>query len=159
MNTTLVAGIGLLVALLTAWQVLRSRSGGSRAIPAEWIVAIGRIANDQALGHHRDARRGALQVIHALRQLPKGSPVSHHVRIKLAALLAKDPVYPDVVHAIRTACVVEPAVSELALCVRLRHFLIEDIRQCEELAECLGQIRRRDTGAEAILIARFHHAA
>ena len=159
MNTTLVAGIGLLVALLTAWQVLRSRSGGSRAIPAEWIVAIGRIANDQALGHHRDARRGALQVIHALRQLSKGSPVSHHVRIKLAALLAKDPVYPDVVHAIRTACVVEPAVSELALCVRLRHFLIEDIRQCEELAECLGQIRRRDTGAEAILIARFHHAA
>ena len=159
MNTTLVAGIGLLVALLTAWQVLRSRSGGSRAIPAEWIVAIGRIANDQALGHHRDARRGALQVIHALRQLPKGSPVSHHVRIKLAALLAKDPVYPDVVHAIRTACVVEPAVSELALCVRLRHLLIEDIRQCEELAESLGQIRRRDTGAEAILIARFHHAA
>lgn len=159
MDTTLITFAGLLVLMLAAWQLFRSREGGETSIPTEWMVSIGRIANDQALGHHRDARRGALQVIRALERSPKGSSVAHHVRIRLAGLLAKDPVYPEVVHAIRTACVVEPAVSELALCVRLRHFLIEDIRQCEELAENFGQIRRRETGAEALLIARFHHAA
>lgn len=159
MDTTLITCTGLLVLMLAAWQFVRSRSGADKSIPTEWMVSIGSIANDQALGHHRDARRGALQVIHALKRSPAGSPVAHHVRIRLAGLLAKDPVYPEVVHAIRTACVVEPAVSELALCVRLRHFLIEDIRQCEELAENFGQIRRRETGAEALLIARFHHAA
>ena len=98
MDTTLITCTGLLVLMLAAWQFVRSRSGEDKSIPTEWMVSIGRIANDQALGHHRDARRGALQVIHALKRSPAGSPVAHHVRIRLAGLLAKDPVYPEVVH-------------------------------------------------------------
>ena len=97
MDTTLITFTGLLVLMLAVWQLFRSRDGGETSIPTEWMVSIGRIANDQALGHHRDARRGALQVIRALERSPKGSSVAHHVRIRLAGLLAKDPVYPEVV--------------------------------------------------------------
>ena len=73
--------------------------------------------------------------------------------------MARDSVYPVVVRAIRSACAAEPAVTELALCVGLRQFLIEDIRQCEEIAECLGQIRRRDQGADSLVIASFQLTA
>lgn len=159
MITTLLVITGLLVGVIAAWQLLRSRSPAMHVIPAEWMVALGRIANDQALGHHRDARRGALQLIHGMEKIPTDSPLAHHVRIRLAGLLSKDPVFPDVVRAIRSACAAEPAVTELALCVRLRQHLIEDIRQCEALAESLGQIRRRESGADALLIARFQQPA
>lgn len=159
MNATLLVLTGLLVSVIAVWHVLRLRSRATHTIPTDWMVALGRIANDQALGHHREARRGALQLVHAMDKIPADSQQAHHLRIRLAGVLSKDPVFPDVVKAIRSACVAEPAVTELALCVRLRHHLIEDIRQCEALAESLGQIRRREGGADALLIARFQQPA
>lgn len=158
MNSLLLAVTGVLVGAIALWHLLRTRSKTTQAIPTDWMVAIGRIANDQALGHHREARRGALQLVQAMDKGPIDSQLAHHVRIRLAGLLSKDPVFPDVVKAVRSACAAESAVTELALCVRLRHHLIEDIRQCEALAESLGQIRRRESGADALLIARFHQA-
>ena len=54
MNTMLITGFGLVVLAVIAWQSLRERERDSRQIPPEWVVSIGRIANEQALGHHRD---------------------------------------------------------------------------------------------------------
>ncbi len=159
MNTMLITGFGLVVLAVIAWQSLRERERDSRQIPPEWVVSIGRIANEQALGHHRDARRGVLQLFNSIKRHPGRSRLAHHMHLRLAALLAKDPVYPEVVKEIRSACAADAAVSELTLCVRLRQFLIEDIRQCEEIAEHFGQIRRREQGAEALLIARFQQTA
>ena len=61
---------------------------------------------------------------------------------------------PVTTRAIRSACVDEPAVSEVALCLALGNYLIEDIRQCMAIAEGLGQIRRRDDGGDALVIPR-----
>jgi len=156
MNTLLITGFGLLALAAIVWQTWRERERAADRIPPEWTVTLGRIANDQALGHHRDARRSVLLCLQKLAREPADSRLASHVRISLAALIARDSVYPEVVRAIRSACAAEPAVSELALCVGLRQFLIEDIRQCEEIAECFGQIRRRDQGADSLVIASFH---
>lgn len=159
MNTMLITGLGLAPLAVAFWQMRRRGAGASAQISPEWIASIGRIANAQALGHHREVRRGVLQAMLGLEQQAGASRMAQHVRVRLAALLAKDPVYPEVLRAIRAACAAEPAITELALCVRLRQFLVEDIRQCEELAEHLGQIRRRNTDGDALLIARFSAAA
>jgi hypothetical protein len=79
--------------------------------------------------------------------------------VRLAVLLARDPVYTEVVRAIRTACAAESAVSETALCVGMRQYLLEDIRQCMEIAEHFGQIRRREQAGDSLVIASFHPTA
>jgi len=156
MNAILITVFGIVALAVIAWQTWRESARGAAQIAPEWLVVLGRIANAQALGHHREVRRGVLQGLLKLKREQPDSRAANHVCISLAALLAKDPVYPEVVRAIRSACKDEPAVSELALCVGLRQFLIEDIRQCEEIAENFGHIRRSEQGAESLLIARFH---
>ena len=48
-----------------AWRIRlhtwRERVRASKRIPAEWQAALGRIANEQELGHYRHARQGILQ--------------------------------------------------------------------------------------------------
>ena len=80
----------------------------------------------------------------------------HLSMTSLAVLLARDPVYTEVVRAIRTACAAEPAVSEMALCVGMRQYLLEDIRQCMAIAEHFGQIRRQAQAGDSLVIASFH---
>lgn len=159
MNIVLFAGVGLLALAIIAWQTWQEHWRNTQRVPPEWAALIGRITNDQMLGHHREVRNGVLLAFHKLKAQSEGVRVARYVHISLATLLARDPVYPEVVRAIRTACTEEPAVSELALCVSLRHFLVEDIRQCEEIAESFGQIRRSAQGAEPLLIASFHPTA
>ena len=114
MNTLLITGFGLLALAAIVWQTWRERERGAERIPPEWTVTLGRIANDQALGHHRDARRSVLLCLQKLAREPADSRLASHVRISLGALMARDSVYPEVVRAIRSACAAEPAVSELA---------------------------------------------
>ncbi len=159
MNTLWITGFGLLALAAIVWQSWREREREAERISPVWTVALGRISNGQALGHYPDARRSALLCLQKLAREPANSRLASRLRTSLAALMARDSVYPVVVRAIRSACAAEPAVTELALCVGLRQFLIEDIRQCEEIAECLGQIRRRDQGADSLVIASFQLTA
>jgi hypothetical protein len=76
--------------------------------------------------------------------------------VRLASLLARDPIYTEVVRTIRSACAEEPAVSEVVLCLTLGDYLVEDIRQCMAIAESFGQIRRRDAGADSLVIPARH---
>ena len=158
MNTMLIAVFGLCGLATIVWRALRGRIEQFDGLPPEWMASLGRIANEQALGHHRDARRSILEALQSLQEGSAGSLVAHHVRIGLVALLAKDSIFPEVVRTIRQACAAEPAVNEMELCLQLRDFLVEDIRQCEAIAESLGQIRRSENGAESMLIPRFQHA-
>jgi len=158
MNTLMIIGFGLAGLGTILWRFLRGRVERFQGLPPVWLEGLGRMSNDQALGHHRDARRKVLVAIESLERDGAGSVFVHHAHISLAALLAKDPLYPEVVRTIRATCAVEPAMSEMALCLRLGDFLVEDIRQCAEIAERLGQIRRRDNGTDALLIARFQTA-
>jgi len=82
-----------------------------------------------------------------------------HVRVRIASLMARDPVYTEVVRAIRKACAAQTSISEMALCVGLRQFLIEDIRISMEIAEMLGQVRRAEEGGSPTVMAEFHPTA
>ena len=123
MNTLWITGFGLLALAAIVWQSWREREREAERISPEWTVALGRISNDQALGHYRDARRSALLWLQKLAREPANSRLASRLRTSLAALMARDSVYPVVVRAIRSACAAEPAVTELALCVGLRRFL------------------------------------
>lgn len=160
MGLGLSASVGIVVLAALAvgvWQGVKWHKSVKRVGPG-WKHVLGAIANDQFLGHHRDARNKAVRAMRHLQRDLGDGPAAASIRARLAELLAKDPIYPQVLEAIQAACVAHSAVSEMTLCMRLRHLMVEDIRQCEELAEHFGQIRRSGKKGEPLLIARLHHA-
>lgn len=154
MEALMISVLGLFALAVICWEAWRERARESNRIPADWHAALGRIANEQELGHYRHARQGILQACRRIEHHQDSARVAKYLHVRLAGLLAKDPIYTEVVRAIRSACVQEPAVSEVVLCLTLGDYLVEDIRQCMAIAESFGQIRRRDTGADSLVIPR-----
>jgi hypothetical protein len=159
MYTLIFTSLGLLALAIIGWQVWRKSTSKKLRIPPEWEASLVQMSNEQTRGRHRQVRESVLQACQRLERYPANSRVAPHVRVRLAVLLARDPVYTEVVRAIRTACAAEPAVSEAALCVGMRQYLLEDIRQCMEIAEHFGQIRRRELAGDSLVIASFHPSA
>lgn len=155
MEALMMGFIGLFALGVIGWELRCARSRAQDRIPADWQLMLGRIANEQELGHYRYARQAILQACRRIEHHQDSARVARHLHVRLARLLARDPVYSEVVRAIRSACVDEPAVSEVALCLALGEYLIEDIRQCMAIAEGLGQIRRCDDGGgDSLVIPR-----
>ena len=155
MDAYLFAALGLLAIGIIVWQAWRERAVERRRIPADWQASIERMGREQSQGHHRKVRESALQACLRLARYPKKSTLAPHVRVRLAALLSRDPVYPSVVRAIRAACASGAEVSETSLCVS-SEYLLEDIRQCMALAEHFGQIERHARGGDLMVAASFH---
>ncbi|NML25562.1 hypothetical protein [Zoogloea dura] len=155
MNMHLFALIGLLALAVLAWQAWRERAGARSRIPAVWEESLQRIAMDQRKGHHRVVRECILQACRRLELHPELSGNAPHIRVRLAVMLGEDPVYPVVLRSIRAASASEEGVSEMALCIALRQFLVEDIRTCMALAECFGQVRRLCEGGDCRVEANF----
>ena len=159
MYTLIITSLGLLGLAIIGWQLWRKSANKRLRIPPDWEASLVQMSNEQTRGRHRQVRESVLQACQRLERYPAKSRVAPHVRVRLAVLLARDPVYTEVVRAIRTACAAEPAVSEAALCVGMRQYLLEDIRQCMEIAEHFGQIRRRELAGDSLVIASFHPSA
>jgi len=159
MYTLIITSLGLLGLAIIGWQLWRKSANKRLRIPPDWEASLVQMSNEQTRGRHRQVREIVLQACQRLERYPAKSRVAPHVRVRLAVLLARDPVYTEVVRAIRTACAAEPAVSEAALCVGMRQYLLEDIRQCMEIAEYFGQIRRREQAGDSLVIASFHPTA
>lgn len=155
MGPHLFAALGLLAVGMIVWQAWRARATERRRVPADWQQSIARLAREQERGHHRQVREDVLQACLRLQRYPRKSPAVPHVRVRLAALLLADPIYPEVVRAIRAACVSGEKVSETTLCVNC-DFLLEDIRQCMALAEHFGQIERHGQAGDLMVAASFH---
>ena len=154
MEALMIGVVGVFALGVIGWELWSVRAKAQNRIPAEWQLLLGRVANEQDLGHHRHARQAILQACRKIQHHQDSARVARYLHVYLARLLARDPIYSEVVRAIRSACVDEPAVSEVALCLALGDYLIEDIRQCMAIAEVLGQIRRRDDGGDALVIPR-----
>ena len=154
MEALMISALGLFALGVIAWEAWRERVRESNRVPADWHAALGRIANEQELGHYRQARQGILQACRRIEHHQESARLAKHLHVRLASLLAKDPIYTEVVRAIRSACAEEPAVSEVVLCLTLGDYLVEDIRQCMAIAESFGQIRRREAGADSLVIPR-----
>ena len=154
MEALMISALGLFALGVIAWEAWRERVRESNRVPADWHAALGRIANEQELGHYRHARQGILQACRRIEHHQESARLAKHLHVRLASLLAKDPSYTEVVRAIRSACAEEPAVSEVMLCLTLGDYLVEDIRQCMAIAESFGQIRRREAGADSLVIPR-----
>ena len=154
MEALMISALGLFALGVIAWEAWRERVRESNRIPADWHAALGRIANEQELGHYRHARQGILQACRRIEHHQESARLARYLHVRLASLLAKDPIYTEVVRTISSACAEEPAVSEVVLCLTLGDYLVEDIRQCMAIAEGLGQIRRRDDGGDALVIPR-----
>lgn len=155
----LIGGFGLFALLVIAIQTWRERVAEQKRLMEEWDALIMRMFTAQALGQHRLVRE---QVLLSCRGLDDGMVPARHVpylKARLGTLLGQDPLYPAVLREIRTACAAATEVSEFTLALSLREFLIEDIRQCLALAECFGQVQRREEHGEARVAASFHHAA
>lgn len=155
MDARLFAALGLLAVGMIVWQAWRERAVERRRIPADWQASIERMSREQVQGHHRQVRESVLQACLRLQRYPKKSSLAPHVRVRLAVLLQRDPVYPGVVRAIRAACASGVEVSEANLCVS-SEYLLEDIRQCMALAEHFGQIERHERGGDLMVAASFH---
>ncbi|MDD2988694.1 MAG: hypothetical protein PHI64_07010 [Zoogloea sp.] len=158
MDAHLFAALGLLALGMIAWQAWRERAVELRRIPSDWQLSIDRIARGQAQGHHRQVRDSVLQACLRLQQYPRKSHVVPHVRVRLAALLQRDPLYPELVRAIRAACASGAEISETSLCVS-SNLLLEDVRQCMALAELFGQIERHERHGELMIAAGLHPSA
>lgn len=158
MDAHLFAALGLLALGMIAWQAWRERAVELRRIPSDWQLSIDRIAREQAQGHHRQVRDSVLQACLRLQQYPRKSHVVPHVRVRLAALLQRDPLYPELVRAIRAACASGAEISETSLCVN-SNLLLEDVRQCMALAELFGQIERHERHGELMIAAGLHPSA
>lgn len=158
MDAHLFATLGLLALGMIAWQAWRERAVELRRIPSDWQMSIDRIAREQAQGHHRQVRDSVLQACMRLQQYPRKSRVVPHVRVRLAALLQRDPVYPELVRAIRAACASGAEISETSLCVS-SDLLLEDVRQCMTLAELFGQIERHERRGDLMIAASLHPTA
>ena len=154
MEALMMSVIGVFALGVVGWELWSARARAQDRIPADWQLMLARIANEQELGHHRHARQAILQACRRIHNDQDGVRIARHLHGRLTRLLSRDPVYGEVVRAIRSACVDEPAVSEVALCLALGNYLIEDIRQCMAIAESFGQIRRRDDGGDALVIPR-----
>ena len=154
MEAVMISVLGLFALGIICWEAWRERVRASNRIPADWQAALGRIANEQELGHYRHARQGILQACRRIEHHQDSARLAKHLHVRLAGLLARDPIYTEVVRTIRSACAEEPAVSEVVLCLTLGDYLVEDIRQCMAIAESFGQIRRRDAGADSLVIPR-----
>ncbi len=158
MDAHLFAALGLLALGMIAWQAWRERAVELRRIPSDWQLSIDRIAREQAQGHHRQVRDSVLQACLRLQQYPRKSHVVPHVRVRLAALLQRDPLYPELVRAIRAACASGAEISETSLCVS-SNLLLADVRQCMALAELFGQIERHERHGELMIAAGLHPSA
>lgn len=159
MHTILFSLVGLLALSIIGWQAWKDRVVNSATIPPDWRDRLQDISTAQAQGRYRDARTAVRKLCGRLERMPRGTRIVPVIQTRLLAMMAKDPVYPEVVRATRIACAHEPAVSELQLCVGLRQYLIEDIRSCVELAEHFGQVRRKELAGSAMVIAQFHLSA
>lgn len=155
MDAHLFAALGLLAVGMIVWQAWRERAVERRRIPPDWQTSIDRIGREQVQGRHRQVRENVLQACLRLQRYPKKSRMVPHVRVRLAALLQRDPVYPEVVRAIRAACASGTEVSETALCVS-SELLLEDVRLCMALAEHFGQIERHEQGGDLMVAASLH---
>lgn len=155
MDAHLFAAVGLLAVGMIVWQAWRERAVERRRIPADWLASIERMSREQSQGHHRQVRENIRQACMRLERYPKKSTLAPHVRVRLAALLQRDPIYPGVVRAIRAACASGAEISETTLCVS-SDYLLEDIRQCMALAEYFGQIERHARGGDLMVAASFH---
>ena len=159
MNIHLFALIGLIAVLALAWQAWRERAAGSNRIPAAWDESLQRIEMDQIKGHHRVVRESILQACRRLEMHHEVSGSAAHIWVRLAVILGEDPVYPIVLRAIRASSAAGEGISEMALCIELCQFLVEDIRTCMALAECFGQVRRKCEGGECRVEANFVRSA
>lgn len=155
MDAHLFAAVGLLAVGMIVWQAWRERAVERRRIPADWHASIERMSREQSQGQHRQVRESIRQACMRLERYPKKSTQAPHVRVRLAALLQRDPIYPGVVRAIRSACASGAEISETTLCVS-SDYLLEDIRQCMALAEYFGQIERHARGGDLMVAASFH---
>ena len=91
MDAYLFAALGLLAVGMIVWQAWRERAVERRRIPADWQASIERMGREQSQGHHRKVRESALQACLRLARYPKKSTLAPHVRVRLAALLSRDP--------------------------------------------------------------------
>lgn len=154
MDWLIFVGIALLAVVFIAGRLWREAWPKRRKLPADWEARVKGLAAEQARGHHREVRQGILALCRQLDESGKHRVVPR-VRTRLAVLLARDAIYTEVVREIRKACTLEPAVSERVLCVGMRDYVLEDVRQCMQLAEYFGQIRRFEHAAEALITANF----
>lgn len=151
--------IGIVAMAVISAQAWRDRARVAASVTPDWHDALRRLATEQELGHYRSAREKTLATLRRLESRRFDPRMAAHVRVRIASLMARDPVYLEVVRAIRKACAGQPAISEMALCVSLRQFLIEDIRISMEIAEMLGQVRRAEEGGSPMVMAEFHPTA
>ena len=61
MEAAMISVLGVFALGVISWEAWRERVRASNRIPADWQAALGRIANEQELGHYRHARQGILQ--------------------------------------------------------------------------------------------------
>ena len=118
MEAVMISVLGLFALGIICWEAWRERVRASKRIPAEWQAALGRIANEQELGHYRHARQGILQACRRIEHHQDSARLAKHLHVRLAGLLARDPIYTEVVRTIRSACAEEPAVSEVCCASR-----------------------------------------
>ncbi|HMV16470.1 MAG TPA: hypothetical protein PLN96_06295 [Zoogloea sp.] len=151
--------IGIVALAAISAQAWRDRARVAASVTPDWHDTLRRLATEQELGHYRSAREKTVSVLRRLESRRFDPRMAAHVRVRIASLMARDPVYTEVVRAIRKACAAQTSISEMALCVGLRQFLIEDIRISMEIAEMLGQVRRAEEGGSPTVMAEFHPTA
>ena len=113
MEAAMISVLGVFALGVISWEAWRERVRASNRIPADWQAALGRIANEQELGHYRHARQGILQACRRIEHHQDSARLAKHLHVRLAGLLSRDPIYTEVVRTIRSACADEPAVSEV----------------------------------------------
>ena len=57
MEAAMISVLGVFALGVISWEAWRERVRASNRIPADWQAALGRIANEQELGHYRQACR------------------------------------------------------------------------------------------------------
>ena len=158
MQDMLMLSLGVAASAVCTWYARQEYLAGRSGIPAQWAQTIQEVEQLQKLELYREARSEMVQACGRLHRCRDN--VVAFAQSRFASLLLEDPIYPVVLQEIRAACVAERAVSELALCLRLRDYALEDIRQCMDLAEAFGQIyRQKAMGCEPMVMASYHATA
>ncbi len=158
MQDMLMLSLGAAAGAVLAWYARQEFLAGRSGVPSHWAQTVQEIEQLQNLELHREARAEMVQACRRLQRCRE--KVVAFAQARFASLLLRDPIYPMVLQEIRAACVADRAVSELALCLRLRDYALEDIRQCMDLAEAFGQIyRQKAMGCEPMVMASYHATA
>ena len=98
--------IGIVALAVISAQAWRDRARVAASVTPDWHDTLRRLATEQDLGHYRSAREKTLATLRRLESRRFDPRMAAHVRVRIASLMARDPVYLEVVRAIRKACAV-----------------------------------------------------